>query len=202
MGNKFNANKHRSRHVYRYYSKKNSCLIKSESFLEYTHLCIFECNPNIVAYASQPESIHITQNGKNIRYSPDALVLYTDGSAEYIEIHQSKFTDDEFKSKIALFSEYTEQTANTPIRIVSELGLCPITRVNYQLISACKSTEAPNKNTICSLPTEITLDELIASFPHDTNRSIEYAYYLVATGFYTFNMSKLLQSNTTLLRAA
>jgi len=201
MNNKFNANKHKSRHVYRFYSKKNSCLIKAESFLEYTYLCIFECNPNIVAYASQPESIHITQNGKNIRYSPDALALYKDGTAEYIEVHQSKFTSDKFKRKIALFSKYTKKMANISIRIVSETGLCPITRVNYQLITDCMSTETLDKHSIKSLPPEITLNDLIAVLPQQTNQAVKSAYYLIAVGFYTFNMSKLLQANTSLLRA-
>lgn len=33
--NKFNANLHRGRHVYRFSSLKNNCAMKVESFLEY-----------------------------------------------------------------------------------------------------------------------------------------------------------------------
>ena len=202
MNNKFNANKHRSNHVFRYYSKKNACSIKAESFLEYIYLCIFECDPKVVAYASQPESIHISHNGKNIRYTPDLLIQYKDDTAEYIEVHHSNFTDDAFKRNIEHFSRHTMSKINIAIRIVSEKGLCKMTRTNYELISSCMSVNITDKINTDRLAISITLHDLITKLAPFTNHAIANAYYLIATGFYTFDMSKLLQSETILRRVS
>lgn len=182
--------------------KKMPAQLKPKIFLEYIYFCIFECDPKVVAYASQPESIHISHNGKNIRYTPDLLIQYKDDTAEYIEVHHSKFPDDAFKRNIEQFSRHTMSKINVAIRIVSEKGLCRMTRINYELISNCMSVNITDKINTDRLAISITLHDLITKLAPFTNHAIANAYYLIATGFYTFDMSKLLQSETILRRVS
>jgi hypothetical protein len=198
--NKFSANKHRGRHVSRFASKKNGCGNKVEAFLELTYACIFECNPDIVNFASQPESLHLTIDNKDSRYTPDFLVLYSNGSAEYIEVHHSESINEHFNRRIELFSEYSQQITGIPIKVVTEKGLCPLSRVNYQLIADCKSNVVTYPFDVNELLTATTFDALITALEKHCPNAIAMGYQLLADGIYTFEMSELLQNDTELAK--
>jgi hypothetical protein len=209
MSKKYNANKHRGRHIFRFNSKKNGngvigCGIKVESFLEYCYACIFECDPNIIFFASQSETMHseATQDKKFKEKTPDFLVKYANGSSEYIEVHWSEKVDEEYRDKIEHFSNYSASKGQSKIRIVTELGLTPFIRVNYQLIADCMSQKLSFSIEDCELPEHITLNELIETLSNYTETHIEEAYYLIAIGYYEFDMSSLLQCDTALKKVS
>jgi hypothetical protein len=209
MSKKYNANKHRGRHIFRFNSKKNGngiigCGIKVESFLEYCYACIFECDPNIISFASQPETMHseVGDNEKPKGKTPDFLVKYANGSSEYIEVHWSKKVDEEYRDKIEHFSNYSASKGQSKIRIVTELGLTPFIRVNYQLIADCMSQELSFSIEDCELPEHITLNELIETLSNYTETHIEEAYYLIAIGYYEFDMASLLRCDKALKKVS
>jgi hypothetical protein len=209
MSNKYNANKHRGRHIFRFNSRKNGngingCAIKVESFLEYCYACIFECDPNIISFASQVETMHsyVAEDEKTNKKTPDFLVQYVDGSSEYIEVHWSKKVDAEYRGKIEHFSNYSSSQGQSRIRIVTELGLTPLIRVNYQLISDCMAQALSFPIEDCELPEHVTLNEVIETLSHHTHTPIEEAYYLIGIGYYEFNMSSLLQCDTALIKVS
>ncbi|WP_462168275.1 TnsA endonuclease N-terminal domain-containing protein [Pseudoalteromonas lipolytica] len=101
---KRNANMHRGRHVIRFYSKKNGCVLKLEGFLELWLACKLENDASVQCFASQPEEIAHEIEGKTRRFTPDFLVEYTDGTNEYIEIHHEQLTDAEYEARVKAFS--------------------------------------------------------------------------------------------------
>lgn len=198
MATKRNANKHRGRHVFRMYSKKNGCALKVESYLEYCHACILECDPNVKIFASQPETMNLVIDGKQRRYTPDFLVLYQNGFAEYIEVHPSTLISKNFRQRVEAFSEYSFCTVGAKIRFVTEEGLCPITRINYQLISKFASMQLSFDIHKVKLPKSPTFEELIHALSQLTSNSIAEAYHLLTLGIYEFDKTELLKSNTVL----
>ncbi|MDN3653601.1 hypothetical protein QWY77_12685 [Thalassotalea ponticola] len=202
MNVKYNANKHRGRHIFRFYSKKAGTTIKVESFLEYCYACIFECDPQISSFASQVETMHIENPllEKISAKTPDFLVEYINGSSEYIEVHSSTKVDDKYQATIQKFSDYSQSLGEPEIRIVTEVGLSPIVRVNYQLIASCKSLELSFSIDDCDFAELTTFNDLIESLSEISNSSVEEAYYLLSSGFYQFDISSLLEGDTLLTR--
>ena len=199
--NKFNANLHRRRHVYRFSSQKNNCAMKVESFLEYVWACIFECDPLIIRYACQSESMHSFYDGAERRYTPDFLVEYADGRSEFVEVHPSSKLTDEYRKRINHFSEYGLKEASLGVRIVTDEGLSTMVRTNYELIAHSMVPGSYAGSAITSLPQETTFGQLIDIMSDACSTPIESSYTLIGTGFYTFDMEQLLNVNTHLTRA-
>jgi len=201
MRNKSNANWHRGRHVYLFHSQKNDSSIKVESFLEYCYACIFECDSSITRFASQPETMHSFYDGKVRMYTPDFLVEYEDGRAEFIEVHPTPFLTDIYLRRIEHFSGYSQKESQIAIRIVTEENLCAMSRVNYQLIADSMSSNPCLKDHL-GLPEQITFGELIVFLTTSFPNAIAESYSLIAMGYYTFDSQNLLQLNTPLSRGA
>ncbi|WP_413487430.1 Tn7 transposase TnsA N-terminal domain-containing protein [Shewanella baltica] len=200
MSNKYKANKSRGRHVYQYFSQKNQAPLKVESFLELCVAAQMECEPNIVAYAAQPESLHLHESitNKTIRYTPDFLIKYANGTAAFIEVHHSSHITKDFQSRLALFNEYSLKTANVPIVLVDERQLTPMIYTNLQLIANRRSARLSCTLNHADLPELLTFEALVDWLKPRSQTSVGDAYHLVGAGFYQFDKSQLLLASTTL----
>lgn len=195
MNNKLSANKHRGRHVYRIYSRKNKASLKTESYLECRFARVLEIDPCVVAFAAQPESLHIKLNNKSLRYTPDFLVRYLDRPAEYIEVHSSDRLTPEFIERVELFSAYVQDQAGCSIVIKTEQDLPLLNDSNLVLI-------ADNMNHQLSFAKErlltyepTTFAELVEYlYTTLSSQPIQDAYYLLACGYYQLHQPQVLMS--------
>ena len=197
---KRNANMHRGRHVIRYYSKKNGCVLKLEGFLELWLACKLNNDMSVQCFASQPEEIVLEIDGRKRRFTPDFLVNYTDGTSEYIEIHHEQFTDAEYEQKVQEFSRYTRKTNGWAIKLICSGDVNETELVNFQLIADCKSQELSFDISYITFPESISFGELIKFIEKLSSDPIPDAYYLLALGVYTFDTNSFLTIDTPLSR--
>jgi hypothetical protein len=196
--NKTKPRMHSGRHVIRFSSKKNNGAVVVESYLELTYARIFSCDPNVKSFGSQTESMHSEYKGKPSRYTPDFLVNYIDGSAEFIEVHPTALINEEFKHRLAHFNEYSLVESGIPIVLKTDDGLHRMLRVNYELIaSECYASLSENIS-IPDLPSTLTFSELINHVSKLDKNPIALAYTLVGQGYYEFDMTHLLSATTQL----
>lgn len=198
---KRNANVHRGRHVIRYYSKGEGCTLTLESFIELWLACKLENDPNVLRFASQPESIELEINGKRRRLTPDFLVEYSDGFSEYIEIHHERWMTDEFNEKIRAFSKYTKKTTGRPIRLISPSELNELELVNFQLIADSANKALGFDVCDAELPELTTFSDLISCLEMYVAEPISEAYTLLSHNLYQFDTNAFLTNNTTLHRS-
>lgn len=195
---KTNANVHRGRFVIRFYSHKNQCALNPESFQELILAFKLECDPNVKLFATQPEQIEVTIDKKVYRYTPDFLVLYHSGFAEYIEVHHESLVDKEYHSKIHLFNEYTRKKAQIGLRLIIVDKLNTIFMANLNLITMYYSEHS---FPLTMLPDgDLTFGELIECLEGIAKNPVAEAYGLIASNVYKFDMEKPLNASTTLMR--
>jgi len=192
----------RARHVIRFYSAKNASAMVLESFLELWMACKLESDPSVKTFASQPESMNKVLEGKNVRYTPDFLVIHHDGSAKYIEIHHEQFTSDEYRQKIATFDQYTRQSTGTPIELLVKDCLNEIELVNFQLLARHRTLEISVCESEVAFPEDTSVGQLIAFLTPLSNNPICDAYHLMASGFYQFDYNTIITTATRLSRGA
>ncbi|MFS1438728.1 hypothetical protein [Shewanella sp. 10N.286.48.A6] len=200
MSNKRSGNKHRGRHVIRFYSKKAGCALQLDSYLELSLALKLEINPNVSRYAAQPESMHSIMYGKKCRYSPDFLVTYSDGFEEYLEVHHVDFTTTEYNKKIAHFNQYAMEATGVGIRLITAKGINEVELHNHQLISENYLLNPIFIHEDYNLPDQIKFGELISQLTELTQSAISEAYTLLASGIYQFNKNEYLNSNSLLHR--
>ena len=191
----YKANKHRGRHVHRVFSKKNNCVIKVESFLECIYCHSLELLEPVTMYAAQPETMRLA---KNDSYTPDFLVVYKSGFAEYVEVHHSVFVDEPFINKIERFSQYSKETTGCEIRLITERDMDLRFAKTYEQIQFQLADEIPESLVLNSLPKHIHFESLIASLATYYDNPVSIAYRLIADGFYEVDFSQLITLNTEL----
>lgn len=70
-------------------SRKNRRMVRCESLLEKNFLYLAEFARNVVSFDEQPTSISYRLNGKALRYTPDFVLRWRDGSHWYVEVKPS-----------------------------------------------------------------------------------------------------------------
>ncbi len=71
-------------------SRKNRRMVRCESLLEKNFLYLAEFARNVVSFDEQPTSISYRLNGKQLRYTPDFVLRWRDGSNWYVEVKPSE----------------------------------------------------------------------------------------------------------------
>ncbi|WP_305819483.1 TnsA endonuclease N-terminal domain-containing protein [Photobacterium leiognathi] len=95
-----------NKNIYKFSSLKNRDAVMCEGSLERDCCYHFEYDPNVVQYESQPEGFHYDFNGKKRPYTPDFLVIYHDGTFEYVEVKPySKTLSKTFKQEFSARKE-------------------------------------------------------------------------------------------------
>ena len=68
------------------YSHKVGGLLPFESRLEFIHLLVADLLPDLAGMLTRPFRLHWNQEGKNASHVPDALLLFSDGSRELLNV--------------------------------------------------------------------------------------------------------------------
>jgi hypothetical protein len=74
-------------------SVKNGTFTNCESIPEFRSGVHFETDPMVVGYSAQPETFELVVNDQRRRYTPDFLVIYSNGVHEYVEVKLEKDAD-------------------------------------------------------------------------------------------------------------
>lgn len=88
-------------------SYKNNKQLAFESILERDFFTLLEFDKDVVSFEEQPLKINYELKAKNTRYTPDVLVIYTDGSKKIFEVkYQSEIdSDPKLQHKISVLKE-------------------------------------------------------------------------------------------------
>lgn len=197
---KRNQNKHRNRHVIRYFSRKSGHVVKLETFLELSFACKLECDPDVLTYSTQVETMHLKIEGKNRRFTPDFLIQYRNGHSEYVEIHHSKYTTEEYLAKYNAFRRYCLQETGIDIRLIVSEQLNVMEMKNFELIAASMSDSIDFDPESVNFPGELTFGELIDGLSCRGTSAVSDAYYLLGNGYFSFRRDEMLTADTLLRR--
>lgn len=192
------AQVHRGRFVVKFYSRKNNCSLTLESFQELKKAYQLECDPTIRAYAAQPEQVEIYTDKKKQCYTPDFLVLYHSGFAEYIEVHHKSLIDADYRERIRSFDAYTRKTLGVGIKLISVDKLHSVHMANLALLAQYATSHQVTPSV--APQGEMTLGELIECLKELPGCEIAHAYGLLAANEFIFNYFEPLTKHTLLTR--
>ena len=89
-----------NKNIFKFASAKNKDTIMCEGSLEKDCCYHFEYDSDVVSFESQPKGFLYDFGGKQLPYTPDFLVIYTDGCYSFVETKPySKTLSKEFKLK-------------------------------------------------------------------------------------------------------
>jgi hypothetical protein len=201
------ASSSKGRPVIYYFSEKSKCTLYAESFAEKWALNSFERDPNVLWYMTQPYSFsYKNRNDKKVRYTPDLLVEYVDGTVKFFEIKDAKGAQSRknlvklsdlqkvFKEEIGYPLELFDQSVEQKGKTAANLQLL----VRYQNF---ETDDVVNKKIKQLLPESgVTVADLI-----DAAKSLSqppyYAMTMIAQNEFIFNIEEMLNPNTILLAA-
>jgi hypothetical protein len=179
-----------------YFSKKNDCIVKVESFNERNYALRLEYRDDVTSYCCQPETCH-TDFGER---TPDFLVKLIDGSFEYVEVHWHKNVDDEYLINMQKFNDYFVTTSNRPFKLVLDTDLNEFETQNLDFLYNYRGINWPHKPHI--LPKKTTYNDLISCCKDSCSLSLSEAMItalaLIADGQYQFDLFSLLKKETLL----
>lgn len=118
-------------------SYKNKKQIAFESVLERDFYMLLEFDDNVVYYEEQPMSIlYDFIDGKNRKYTPDALVTYKDGSKIYYEVKYIKEinSSDELREKLEYLKEYFHNKLSLKFNIFTDQYISKVYLENLKFL--------------------------------------------------------------------
>lgn len=186
-----------------HYSHLNLLMAYAESHLETKVILTFEYDKNIKYYLTQPATFTIEVDGKKVSHTPDVVVIYHDGTVEFIQVKPEKKAKDEeylrrFKQIVKFFNKelgvaYTLRTEAS----FDEGKYIENLQQLYAFLDVNLTTHTTNK-IMAELPTYLTISALEQLCIKHKKDDI-YAWALIAQGHFNYDCSKILtkQSNIT-----
>ncbi|MFY0670159.1 MAG: hypothetical protein JXQ95_19160 [Alteromonas stellipolaris] len=189
--------KHRSKHTINFFSEKNDCHMWCESFLERKYALHCEFDESVERYCSQPEYFSVFGQ----RYTPDFLVQYKSGHAEYVEVKHSSYMDDDFflkhkKRKISIY-----EMLQLDLILVSEKDFNAVESENYERLRQYRNIDTTALiSEIGHLPKRLTLKKLEKLIEKKSGTTRAHAWALVAKQHYHFDVSQPFSADSILMR--
>jgi len=186
-----------------HYSHLNMLMAYAESHHEAKVILTFEYDKKIKCYLTQPATFTIGVDGKRVPHTPDVVIIYHDGTVEFIQIKPEKKAKDKeysrrFKQIVKFFKEelgvaYTHRTeasfkAGKYIENLQQL---------YAFLDVKLTARTTNK-IMTELPSALTISAL-EQLCIKHNKTDIYAWALIAQGHFSYDCSTILikQSNIT-----
>ena len=129
-------------------SYKNNKQLAFESILERDFFTLLEFEQNVVAYEEQPLKIKYQLKASNTRYTPDVLIIYSDGSKKIFEVkYQSNIdSDPELQYKISILKQEIAKQMSIPFDTFTDTQIDQIYFKNCVFLY--KNAFTPDNNTI------------------------------------------------------
>ncbi len=185
-----------------FYSHKLNALQYAESILEADGCLRLEFEPTIKRYLTQPFSFQLNINNRKSRYTPDVLVETIKGDFFFIEVKpMNVYQKEKNQIKFAQVKAFFEEELNVPFKVLTEKDIREgkLTQNLQQLYGFLALTIEKNivQKVIAKLPetlSVIVLEEVCAQ----VGKSAQYAWALIAQGYFNFEYEKLLTKSTSI----
>lgn len=131
-------------------SYKNNNQLAFESILERDFFTLLEFDKDVVAFEEQPLKIKYQLKASTTRYTPDVLVMYSDGSKKIFEVkYQSDIdADPALQHKISVLKEEIARQMSIPFEVFTDA------QINKTYFKNCvflyKSAFTPDNRTMTS----------------------------------------------------
>ncbi|BBO28712.1 hypothetical protein AltI4_31000 [Alteromonas sp. I4] len=166
--------------------------------MERTFALYQEFDEAVDCYASQPEYFNVF----GARYTPDFLIHYKSGYAEYAEVKHSSFMRDDFSAKHERRKQVIHAINKHDLQLVSELDFNSVQTANYELLYPYKQLDISTiRSEIDYLPKRIPFAKLECAVKKLVGANSAHAWALVANQFFLFDTSQPLRPETKLMRA-
>lgn len=188
-----------------HYSHLNLMMEYTESHHETKVVLTLEYDKSVKYFLTQPATFTIEVDGKKVPHTPDVVVIYHDGTVEFIQIKPEKKAKEKeylrrFKQIVKFFK--TELGVDYTLRTESSFGegkYIENLQQLYAFLDIELSTEK-NKKVMAKLPPTITIHELEQLCIKHQETDI-YAWALIAQGHFSYDCKKILtkQSSITII---
>ncbi|WP_028763927.1 TnsA endonuclease N-terminal domain-containing protein [Shewanella colwelliana] len=194
-------NMRKGRNITWMFSHKNEQSVFIDSFLEQTYANKLELSPEVKAYATQPESMHVNVDGKKCRYTPGFLVVNHDGTSIYVEVHHNAFINDEYLKKLDAAEQYINETTSSSFLLVDEAELPMVVGKNIQMIVMNRNATELEHVDVSQLPDVTTYAELYRLLSDDLEDPAAAIYELIAIKVFKYDECVIFGPSTQLVRA-
>lgn len=177
-----------NKNIYKFSSSKNRSTVMCEGSLEKDCCYHFEYDPDVVRYESQPEGFYYAYNGKKRPYTPDFLVIYLDGTFEYVEVKPySKTLSEKFKQEFSARKEAANRVGFGLVLVTDKQIRNGFFLKNSELVhrySGCiSSDELANKvHLYLASQSAVKIDDVAASIGESVGQVFASVLRLVAIG--------------------
>lgn len=185
-----------------FYSHKMRAMQYCESRLEANAALLREFDPKIEAYLTQPQSFGYQIRGKQVRYTPDALVKLIDGTFRYDEVKEAdELSKSHIARKYAYLATIFDEKIGHPLYLntaLSESDCFTIANLQQLYFYRCLTvSEEPALELVHSVSASTCISEL-QSQCDALSLPPELSWQLVAHGHYRFSNDEVLSANSEL----
>jgi hypothetical protein len=186
-----------------HYSHLNLLMAYAESHTEAKFILTLEFDKSIKYFLTQPATFTIEVDGKMVPHTPDVVVIYHDGTVEFIQIKPEKKAKDKeylrrFNQIVRFFKK--ELGVDYTLRTEASFGEGKYIENLQQLYLYLdiKLTSHITNKIITELPSNLTISAL-EQLCIKHNETDIYAWALIAQDYFSYDCKKILtkQSNIT-----
>ncbi len=179
-----------------HYSHLNMLTQYAESHNESKVILTYEFNKDIKYFLTQPATFTIEVDGKKVSHTPDVVIIYNDGTVEFIQIKiETKANDIEYLKRFNQLAEFFKTELGVNYKLVTESSYNEGKYIeNLQQLYAfldVKLISDVTNNILAELPSAPTISELEQLCIKHEMTDV-YAWALIAQGHFTYDSSKVL----------
>jgi hypothetical protein len=185
-----------------HYSHLGCLMAYAESHHEVKNLLTFEYDKNIKHYLTQPATFTIEVDGKLVPHTPDVVVIYHDGTVEFIQIKpETKAKDKEYLRRFNQIVKFfkTELGVSYTLRTEASFGEGKYIENLQQLylyLDVKLSSDINNK-IMAELPSNLTISALEQMCIKHKKTDV-YAWALIAQGHFNYDCSTILTKQSSI----
>jgi len=185
-------------------SYKNKQPIAYESVLERDFYLLLEYTPEVVSYIEQPFHIFYKLLEKPTRYTPDALVTYTNDTQKVFEVkYQKEIDSDEvLRNKLKVLNDVIAEQKSLPFEIFTDKSINAVYLGNAKFLYKYAAIPDDIKKTkeirkIITTSTEgITIQDILWKISSTRSLHLHYIPYIWKEVFLHYPMIDLNQKLT------
>lgn len=187
-----------------HYSHLNCLMAYAESHNEFKNLLRLEYDKNIKHYLTQPATFTIEVDGKMISHTPDVVVIYHDGTVEFIQIKlEEKSREKEYLRRFNQIVKFFKKELGVEYTLMTEASFKEGKYIeNLQQLYAYLDIKLNSQITnyiLKNLPSTLAISELEQSCLMHNEKDV-YAWALIAQGHFSYDCSKMLTRQSTITK--
>jgi len=185
-----------------HYSHLGCLMAYAESHNEGKHLLTFEYDKNIKHYLTQPATFTIKVDGKMVPHTPDVVVIYQDGTVEFIQIKPEKRAKDkEYSRRFKQIVKFFHEELGVPYTLRTEASFKEGKYIEnlqqlYLYLDVKLTTDTTNK-IMAELPSNLNIS-VLEQLCIKHKKTDVYAWALIAQGHFNYDCSTILTKQSSI----